>query len=81
MGLPLQRTDSGKPFHIHDNFPAFPAANRFFKIVLAIVFPLLADSGNLHTFTNSFELQRETYSRYLFNSGRPISAIIWLASC
>jgi hypothetical protein len=40
----------------------------------------LAGSGNWHTATNSFELQQETYSRYWFNSGKPISAISCLAS-
>jgi hypothetical protein len=38
-------------------------------------FPLLADSGNRQTATNFSDLQRETYSRYWFNSGKPISAI------
>jgi hypothetical protein len=60
-------------------FPHFPLETGFL-IVAAIVFPLLADSGNWHTATNSSELQRETYSRYWFNSGKPISAISWLAS-
>jgi hypothetical protein len=40
----------------------------------------LADGGNCHTASHSFKLQRETYSRYWFNSGKPISAISWLAS-
>jgi hypothetical protein len=73
-GATAAKTDSGI------NFPAFPAENRFLNKA-AIVFPLLADSGNWHTTTNSFELQRETYSCYWFNSGKPISSISWLASC
>jgi hypothetical protein len=40
----------------------------------------LADSGNWHTATNLFDLRREAYSRYWFNSGKPISAISLLAS-
>jgi hypothetical protein len=43
--------------------------------VAAIGFPLLADSGNWHTANNLFQLQREAYSRYWFNSGKPIAAI------
>jgi hypothetical protein len=38
-------------------------------------FPPLADSGNWHNTTNFSDLQRETYSRKRFNSGKPISAI------
>jgi hypothetical protein len=33
----------------------------------------------LRTATNSFELQREAYSRYRHNSGKPIFSIRWLA--
>jgi hypothetical protein len=40
----------------------------------------LADSGNWHNANNSYDLQRETYSRYWFNSGKPISTISRLAS-
>jgi hypothetical protein len=29
--------------------------------------------------TNSYELELETYSRYWFNGGKPLSAISWLA--
>jgi hypothetical protein len=39
----------------------------------------LTDSGNWRTANNSFDLQREAYSRYRQNSGKPISAISWLA--
>jgi hypothetical protein len=35
----------------------------------------LADSGNWHTATNLFQLQRKAYSRYWINSGKPIAAI------
>ncbi len=49
--------------------------------LLAIGFPLLTDSRNWLTATNSFELQQEAYSRYGLNSGKPISAISWLAYC
>jgi hypothetical protein len=47
--------------------------------VAAIGFPLLADSGNWHTATNSFKLQQETYSHYQQKSGKIIPAISWLA--
>jgi hypothetical protein len=40
-----------------------------------IGFPLLADSENHYTATNSFELQLETYSFCGFNGGKPISAV------
>jgi hypothetical protein len=39
----------------------------------------LTDSGNWRTANNSFDLQREAYSRYRHNSSKPISAISWLA--
>jgi hypothetical protein len=39
----------------------------------------LTDSGNWHTANNSFDLQQEAYFRYQHNSGKPISAISWLA--
>jgi hypothetical protein len=52
---------------IADNFSTFTAGNRFFQ--------LLADSGKWHITTNFSDLLRETYSRYWFNSGKPISAI------
>jgi hypothetical protein len=38
-------------------------------------FQLLAVSGNWHMATNSYELELETYSRYWFNGGKPLSAI------
>jgi hypothetical protein len=44
----------------------------------AIGFPLLTDSENWRNPNNSFDLQREAYSRYRHNSGKPISAISWL---
>jgi hypothetical protein len=47
--------------------------------VAAIGFPLLADSGNWHTATNLFQMQREAYSRYWINSSKPIAAISSLA--
>jgi hypothetical protein len=40
--------------------------------------PILTESDNWHTATNSFELQREAYSRYLHNRVKPISTISWL---
>jgi hypothetical protein len=43
--------------------------------------PLLNDNGNWRTANNLFYLQREAYSRYQHNSGKPISAISWLAYC
>jgi hypothetical protein len=46
---------------------------------VAIGFPLLTDSGNWRTTNNSFDLQREAYSCYRHNSGKPISSISWLA--
>jgi hypothetical protein len=39
-----------------DQFPTFPGRNWFFEFYAA-----LADSGNWHPDTNSFELQRETF--------------------
>jgi hypothetical protein len=45
----------------------------------AIFFPLLTDSGNWHPTINLFDLQQEAYSRCRHNSGKPISAISWLA--
>jgi hypothetical protein len=39
----------------------------------------LTDSGNWRTANNLFDLQREAHSRYRHNSGKPISAISWLA--
>jgi hypothetical protein len=39
----------------------------------------LTDSGNWRTANNLFDLQREAYSPYRHNSGKPISAISWLA--
>jgi hypothetical protein len=39
------------------------------------------DRGNWRTVNNLFDLQREAYSRYRDNSGKPISAISWLAYC
>jgi hypothetical protein len=39
----------------------------------------LTDSRNWHTANNWFDLQREAYSRYRHNSGKPIFAIGWLA--
>jgi hypothetical protein len=48
---------------------------------VAIGFPLLTDSGNWHTANNLFDLQREAYSCYRQNSGKPISAISWFAYC
>jgi hypothetical protein len=69
MGLPLQRSDSGKPVpFIADTFPAFSVGNWFCGFVAEIGFPLLADSRNWHAATSSFILQRETSSRYWFNS-------------
>jgi hypothetical protein len=49
-------------------------------IVAAIGSPLLADSGNWHTATILFKLQRETYSHNQFNSGKPAYYISCLAS-
>jgi hypothetical protein len=46
---------------------------------VAIGFPLLTDSGNWRTADNLFDLQREAYSCYRHNSGKPISAISWFA--
>jgi hypothetical protein len=44
--------------------------------VVAIGFLLLADNGNWHTPTNSFELQQATHSRYqLFAAGVPLKWI------
>jgi hypothetical protein len=40
-----------------NKFPAFPAEYQFCNVA-ATGFPLLADSGNWHTATNSFKLQR-----------------------
>jgi hypothetical protein len=65
---------------IADNSLAFSPGNRFYKFKISIGFPLLVDSGNWHTATKSSESQRETYSHYWFNSGKPISAIRLLAS-
>ncbi len=48
--------------------------------VAAIGFPQLADGGNRHPVTNSFELHWETYSRYWINSSKPFPTISWLAS-
>jgi hypothetical protein len=39
----------------------------------------LTDSGNWRTANNLFDLQQEAYPRYRHNSGKPISAISWLA--
>ncbi len=36
------------------------------------MYAALADSGNWHPDTNSFELQRETYSHHQQNGGKPI---------
>jgi hypothetical protein len=44
------------------NFPAFSTGNQFCDLQAALGFPLLADTGNWNNTTNSFELQRETYS-------------------
>jgi hypothetical protein len=63
-----------------DNIFAFSAANQFCDFLEAIGFLLLADSGNWHTATNSFDLRRDTYSCYWFHSDKPISAISRLAS-
>jgi hypothetical protein len=41
----------------------------------------LTDKGNWRTANNSFDLQLEAHSRYRHNSGKPISAISWLAYC
>jgi hypothetical protein len=60
---------------IADNFSTFFRWKPVLGFVAAIGFPLLADSGNWHTATNFSDLQWETYSRYWFNSGKPISAI------
>jgi hypothetical protein len=49
--------------------------------VAAMGFPPLADIGNLNTATNLFKVQRETYSCYEKNSGKPISAVSQLACC
>jgi hypothetical protein len=46
---------------------------------VAIGFRLLTDSGNWRTVNNSFDSQQEAYSRYRHNSGKPITAISWLA--
>jgi hypothetical protein len=42
--------------------------------------PQLAASGDRYTTDNFFELQWQTYTRYGFNSGKPISAISWASS-
>jgi hypothetical protein len=39
----------------------------------------LTDSGNWRPATNKFYLQQEAHSRCGHNSGKPISAISWLA--
>ncbi len=39
----------------------------------------MTDSGKWRTTNNSFDLQREAYSLYRYNSGKPISTISWLA--
>ncbi len=39
----------------------------------------MIDSGNWRPATNSFDLQQKAYSRYQRNSGKPITAISWLA--
>ncbi len=39
----------------------------------------MTDSGNWRTANNLFDLQREAYSHYQHNSGKPISVISWLA--
>jgi hypothetical protein len=39
----------------------------------------LTDSRNWHTATNSLEWQREAYSHYRHNTGKPIFAVSWLA--
>jgi hypothetical protein len=41
----------------------------------------LADSGNWHTATNLFQLQREAYSRYWINSGKPIDGLSAAETC
>jgi hypothetical protein len=59
-------------------FPHFPLETGY-VICSSNRLPLMTDGGNWHTATNSFELQREAYSHYRYNSGKPISAISWLA--
>jgi hypothetical protein len=75
MGRPLQIADSGKPNHIS----SIPRWKPVLWFLVAIGLPLLIDSRNWHAATNLFELERETYSRYGHNSGKPIPTIRWLA--
>ncbi len=63
-----------------DHFPAFPAEYHFCVFGVAIGFPLSVDTRTWHTATDSFELQRKTYSRLWINSDKPISIINRLAS-
>ncbi len=77
---PKYVTVSGKPIQIHKwKISHTSRWKPVLWFVAAIDFSLLTDSGNWLTATNSFELQREAYSRCRHNSGKPISAISWLA--
>jgi hypothetical protein len=81
MGLLLQRTDSRKTIHIHSwYFSHILCWKPVLWFVAAIGFSLLADNRNWHPATDSFDLQQEAYSHYLFNSFKPISGISRLAS-
>jgi hypothetical protein len=81
MGCLLQRTDNGKPIQIHNwSSSLISRWKPVLWFVAAIGFPLLTDSGNWPTANNLFELQRDAYSRCRHNSGKPISAISWLAA-
>ncbi len=76
MGACCKELIAESPFKsISDNFLAFPAGNRF-CICSGNRLPLLTDSGNWCTATNLFELQRETYSRYQHNRGKPPLSVI-----
>jgi hypothetical protein len=65
---------------ISDIFPAFPAGKTSFMICSSNRLPsLLTDSRNCHPATNLFDLQWKAYSHCQHSSGKPISAISWLA--
>jgi hypothetical protein len=80
MGRPLQITDSGKPIQIHSW--SFSRISRWKPILWFIAaigsrYWLIVEIGV--PLIICFILQREAYSRYRHNSGKPISAVSWLA--
>ncbi len=80
-GFRCKKPTAESPFQfLADNFPRISRWKLVLWFLAAIGCPLLADSGNWRTTTHLFESQWEAYSRYWYNSGKPNSAISWLAS-